>query len=148
MNSWTVGKNLRRHHYQIYHAFFSNLTGETAGREDYKYAQRVFKKYCKTMGDYHDLYLLTDVLLLASVVESYRKVAMKHYKLDPVYYYSLPGFSWDAALLTTKVELELLEDQEMYNIIDEGLRGGVSMITTRFAEAYNKYMTDYKKGPT
>ncbi|OXA47874.1 hypothetical protein Fcan01_16837 [Folsomia candida] len=128
--------------------FFSNLTGETVGREDYKYAQRVFKKYCKTMGDYHDLYLLTDVLLLASVVESYRKVAMKHYKLDPVYYYSLPGFSWDAALLTTKVELELLEDQEMYNIIDEGLRGGVSMITTRFAEAYNKYMTDYKKVAT
>jgi hypothetical protein len=128
--------------------FYSTLRGATVKEQDHKYGKKVFKKYCKTMGDYHDLYLLTDVLLLASVFESYRKVAMKHYRLDPVYYYSLPGFSWDAALLATKVDLELITDQEIYNCIEGGIRGGVSMITTRYAEAYNKYMDDYKSGKT
>ena len=60
---------------------------------------------CQTIGDYHDIYLMTDVLLLADVFENFRRTAMATYKLDPAWYYTLPGYSWDALLKSTEVSL-------------------------------------------
>ena len=57
------------------------------------------------MGDYHDLYLKTDILLLADVFETYRKTCLKVYGLDPAHYYTSPGLSWDALLKHSDVEL-------------------------------------------
>ena len=57
------------------------------------------------LGDYHDLYLKTDVLSLADVFETFRDTSMKHYGLDPAHYYSAPGMSWDALMKLTKVLL-------------------------------------------
>jgi hypothetical protein len=87
------------------------------------------------MRDYHDLYLKTDVLLLADVFEKFRSVCLRTYGLDPIHYYSLPGLSWDAALKTSKIELELITDISMYQLVERGVRGGVSMISHRYAEA-------------
>ena len=92
------------------------------------------------MRGYHDLYLESDVLLLADVFENFRNVCLKNYKLDPAWYYTSPGIAWDAALKMTGVELELLTDPDMLLMIEKGVRGGISMISKRHGKANNKYM--------
>jgi len=87
------------------------------------------------LRDYHNLYLLTDVLILADVFESFRTVCMEHYSLDPAHYYTAPGMAWQAALKKTKVELELIKDNEQYLFVENGIRGGVAMISTRHEKA-------------
>ena len=74
----------------------------------------------KTVGDYHDLYLLTDVLLLADCFENFRKTCLLFYGLDPAHYFTAPGLSWDAALKMTKVKLELLTDVDMHLMVEKG----------------------------
>ena len=95
------------------------------------------------MRDFHDLYMKSDVLLLADVFENFRNVCMKYYGLDQVYYYTTPSLAWDAMLKMTKVKLELLTDHDMH-LIEKGIRDGVSMISTRHAKANNPYMTNYE----
>ena len=124
-------------------AFYSLLNDEGISDEDYEHAQNVWKEFrMKSMRDYHDLYLKTDVLLLADVFEEFRNVCLDNYKLDPTWYYTSPGLAWDAMLKLTNVELELLTDPEMYLMVEKGIRGGVSIISTRYAKANNTYMED------
>ena len=82
------------------------------------------------------------VLILADVFESFRKVCLDNYKLDQAWYYTSPGLSWDAMLKLKKMELELLTDPNMYLMIEKGIRGGVSMISTRYSKAKNPFMGD------
>ena len=89
------------------------------------------------------LYLLTDVLLLADVITAFRESCLEYYKLDPVYYYTLPNFSWDAMLKMTGIEFELLTDIDMYTMIERGIRGGISVASKKYAKANNPYLTDY-----
>ena len=96
----------------------------------------------ETMRGYHDLYLKTDVLLLAGVFEEFRNVCLQHYKLDPAWYYTTPALAWDACLKESKVKLELLHDQNMLLLVEKGIRGGVSMISTRYGRANDKYMKE------
>ena len=125
-------------------AFYSKLTATSISEESYQHAKTVWKAFnCKNLGDYHDLYLRNDVTLLADVFETYRNACMKTYKLDPAHYYTSPGLSWDALLKKTQVELELITDYDMYLFIEKGLRGGISMVSKRFAKANNKYLQDY-----
>ena len=95
------------------------------------------------MKDYHDLYLKTDVLLLADVMENFRKVSRANYGLNPLWYYTAPGLAWDALLRITGVELELISDPDMYLFIERGIRGGISTNIKRHAIANNKYMAKY-----
>ena len=74
----------------------------------------------QTMGDYHDLYLKTDVLLLADVFENFRKKCLEYYGLDPAHYYTAPGLSWESSLKITKVNLELLDDIKMHLMVEKG----------------------------
>ena len=125
-------------------AFYSMLYDEHITDDDYKHAQTVWKKLqVRNMGDYHDVYLLTDVLLLADVFENFRETCLKYYKLDPAHYYTAPGLSWDACLRKSKVNLELLTDIDMYLMIEKGIRGGISTISNRYSVANNTYMSSY-----
>ena len=96
----------------------------------------------KHFQDYHDLYLKSDVLLLADVFENFRKTCLKHYELDPCHYYTAPGLAWDACLKETKRDLELLKDYDMLMMFEKGIRGGITHISKRYAEANNKYMKE------
>ena len=89
-------------------AFYSKLTGEDITEEDYQHAQTVWKEFnIESMKDYHNLYNLSDVLLLGDVFENFRNICMTHYGLDMAWYFSAPGLAWDAALTITKIKLEL-----------------------------------------
>ncbi len=125
-------------------AFYNDLTDEHITDEEYAYAQSVFTSYCKTLGDYHDLYLLTDALLLGTVFQYFRKVTISHYRLDPLHYYSLSQYSLDAALLMSDARLEMLTDLDMYTFFEASLRGGISSIVTREAFAKNKHLNNCK----
>ena len=89
----------------------------------------------ETLRDYHDLYLKSDVLLLADFFEKFRKMCMDHYGLEPCHYFSAPGFSWDASLKVSGVRLELLDNEEMFSFIEHAIRGGISQISLRRATA-------------
>ena len=124
--------------------FYSILNNEHISDEQYKHAQNVWDTFnLKTMGDYHDLYLKSDVLLLADVFENFRKTCIQYYKLDPCHYFTSPGLSWDAMLKMTDIKLELMADIDMFQFIEKGMRGGTSYIANRYGEANNKYMKNY-----
>ena len=124
--------------------FFSSLSGKGITDEEYAHAQKVWETFgCRTLGDYHDLYVTTDVVLLADVFENFRKVCQGKYGLDPAHYYSAPGLSWDALLKKTGVELELLTDLDMHLFVERGMRGGISMVGKRYAKANNPLVEDY-----
>ena len=96
-------------------------------------------------GEYHDLYVQSDKLLLADVYENFRNMCFDIYGLDPVYFLSAPGLAWQACLKKTEVKLELLTYYDMILVIEKGIRGGICQATHRHAEANNKYMKNYDK---
>ena len=119
--------------------FYSNLHMEDISDIDYSHANNVFKVFkVENLGDYHDLYLQSDTLLLADVFNNFRDI--KEYKLDPAHVLSLPGL---ACLKKTNIELELLTDYDMLLMIEEGIRGGICHSIHRYAKANNKYMKNY-----
>ena len=127
-------------------AFYSKLYDEEISDKDYEHANNVWKTFnCQTLQDYHDLYLKTDVLLLADVFENFRKTCLKHYKLDPYHYYTAPSLAWDACLKETKEKLQLLKDYDMLMMFERGIRGGISHISKRYACANNKYMETFEE---
>ena len=127
--------------------FYSVLSESRISEEEYEHALKVWDKFNITsMGEYHDLYLKTDVLLLTDVFEAFRNTAIKNYKLDPCNgYFTLPNYAWNAMLLKTGVVLDQLTDIDMYLFCEQGIRGGTSMISHRYAKANNKYMESYDR---
>ena len=121
--------------------FYSKLNDCEVSDGNFDHAQRIWKEFeVKNLGEYHDLYLKSDVLLLAGVFEEFRNVCLENYSLDPAWYYTSPGLSWDALLKHSRVSLELLTDPDMLLLFEKGIRGGISMIPNRFGKANNKYM--------
>lgn len=124
--------------------FYNSLIEEHISESDYHHACILFKSFnMRNLKDYHNLYVKTDTLLLADVFEKFRRLCLSNYKIDPCHVYTAPGLAWQACLKMTKVELELLTDPTMHLFIEKGIRGGVSMISNRYAKANNKLAGDY-----
>ena len=87
--------------------FYNKLSDSSCSNSDYAHAVNVWDAFgCETMGDYHDVYLQLDVLLLADFFEKFRRTCLEFYKLDPLHYYTTPGLAWDAALRMSRVDLD------------------------------------------
>ena len=90
----------------------------------------------KNLGEYHDLYLKTDVILLADVFENYRTLCLTNYEVDSTHVLTSPGLSWQACLKKLDAPLQLLTDVDMLLFFE---KGGVSVISQRYAESNNPY---------
>ena len=124
--------------------FYSNLNMEDIDYIDYRHGNNVFKEFrLENLGDYHDLYVQSDTLLLADVFNNFRDMCIKEYELDPAHFLSLPGLAWQACLKKTNIELELLTDYDMLLMAEEGVRGGICHSIHQYAKANNKYMKNY-----
>ena len=122
-------------------AFYSKLNMSGVGNEDYEHANRVWKGFgLKHLGEYHDLYLKMNIILLANVFEAFRKVCLKNYGLDPAHFYTAPGLASKACLKKTRIHLELLLDPDMLLMFERGIRGGITQSVKRWAKANNPYM--------
>ncbi|XP_050524605.1 uncharacterized protein LOC126896145 [Daktulosphaira vitifoliae] len=141
MNSW---EKLEERSLPPIEEFYSSLTEKHILPEDYAHAQNVWQRFNhQTLKDYVIWYNELDVHLLCDVFEAFRDLCLSTYGLDPCFYYTAPGLSFDAMLKITKVELELLTDYDMLLFIENGIRGGITQAVKRYAKANNKFTTGY-----
>jgi hypothetical protein len=133
--------------------FYSKLNDCHCDEKDYERAKLVWNEFkCETLLDYHTIYLMSDVLLLADIFEAFRLTCLNIYGLDPAYYFTAPSLSWDAFLKHKtdeykaegkgNFEIELLTDIDMVQLFENSIRGGLSQISKRYAKANNKYMPE------
>ena len=142
--TWILSRDLKRQNYHLEKTFTVTVNNTDISEDDYQHAQEVWNAFkFQNLGQYHDLYLKTDALLLADVFENFRETCLNYYRLDPCHYMTSPGLAWDAMLKMTKINLELISDTDMQHFIEKGLRGGISYIAHRHGKANNKYMKDY-----
>ncbi len=126
--------------------FYDDLIEENISDDKYNHALNVWKSLnIKTFKEYHDIYMMTDTLLLADIFNEFIEVCLNNYKVDPAYYLSSPGMSLDAYLKFSNVEIELIneDNSNMFLFFEKQIRGGVSTIFKRHSKANNKYMKDY-----
>ena len=122
-------------------SFYSSLSKSGVSKTDYKHALKVWREFgINNMGEYHNLYLKTDVILLANVFEAFRNVCLNNYGLDLAHFYMAPGMAWEACLKKTGIRLELLFDPDMLLMFERGIRGGIMQSVHRWAVANNPYM--------
>ena len=127
-------------------AFYSKLNLEDITDKDYEHAQKVWEVFgIKNFGEYHDLYVQCDTLLLADVFENFRDKCIEIYGLDPAHFLSTPGLAWQACLKKTGVKLELLTDIDMLLMVQDGNRGGICQAIYRYAKANSKYINNCDK---
>ena len=124
-------------------AFHSSLNMSDISKCDYEHAQKVWRAFSlKNLGEYHNFYLKTDVILLANMFEAFRGTCLEYYQLDPVHFYTLPGLAFQACLKKTGIKLELLTDLDMLLMFEHRIRGGITQAVHRYTKANNKYMGD------
>lgn len=124
--------------------FYDKLNEEAITEADYERAKEVWKLFhCRDLGEYSDIYLKSDVLLLCDVFQNFRRICLEKYNLDPAHYYTAPGLAWDAMMKLTGARLELLTDKDMIDMLGKGIRGGISQCCERNHIANNKFLETY-----
>ena len=113
-------------------AFFSKLSDSPCSDTEYAHATQVWTVYLKC-----------DVQLLTDYIEKFHATCLAHYSLDAVHYYTVPGLAWYAALRMSHLSLELITDVDMYHFLENSIRGGVAMITTRYGRANSPTLPAY-----
>ena len=138
MDSWDRLKETTLPHAS---SFYSKLNMSGVSDQDYEHACKVWRDFrIRNLGEYHDLYLQTEVILLANVFESFRRICLDNYGLDPAHFYTAPGLAWKACLKKTGIRLDLLLDPDMLLIFKREIRGGITQSVHRWAAANNPYM--------
>ena len=122
-------------------AFFNKLGGVECSKADYAHAQQVYADFqFESLKDYIQLYLLSDICLLADVFQMFRNNSLNEYQLDPAYFVSAPQLAWNALLKHSNQSIPLITDPEMYRLIQPNIRGGICHASVRYARANNKLM--------
>ena len=132
---YIVGISLKRRHYHLKKHSIASSVYKISLIKTMTMLQQVWDLITPegdhiTLGDYHDVYLVTDVLLLADVFDTFRGMCLKNYRLDPAHFYTAPGLAWQAALKYTGVKPELLTDYDMLLMFEKGIRGGITSTST------------------
>ena len=118
--------------------FYSNLNMSGVSDSDYEHTCSIWREFkIRNIGEYHDLYLRTDVVLLANVFKSFKLVCLENYGLNPSHFYMAPGLAWKACLKKIGIRLELLLDPDMLLMFERGIRGGITQSIHRWAAANN-----------
>ena len=126
--------------------FYNSLNMEGITNVDYRHAKRVFTNFTsKNIGDYYDLYVQGDTLLLADVFEYFRNKCIETNGLDPPHFLSAPGLAQQACLKKAEVKLEILTDINMLLMVEKGIRGGLSQTIHIYAKANDKKIKIYNK---
>ena len=121
--------------------FYRNLYSEDISDKDYKHAQKVWDVFqIKYLGEYHDLYVQSDTLLLSDIFENFRNMCLKIYEFVSVFFAFALGLAWKICLKKTEVKLEVIKNYNMILMIEKGIKGGICQATHRYAKANNKYM--------
>ena len=125
-------------------AFYNELNLEDITDRDYEHVKKVWEVFeINNLGEYHDLYVQCDILLLPDAFEKFRDTCIEIYGPDPSYFLSAPGLAWQACLKNPNVNSELLTDIDMILVIEAGIRGGMCQSTHRYAKENNAYMKNY-----
>ena len=141
MNSW---KKFSKDRLPPIEEFYSRLNMLGISNDDYAHAKKVWEEFgLKNLGEYHDLYLRMDVILLSNVFKKFREVCIENYGLDHSHFYTAPGLVWQACLKKTEITLDLIRDVDMLLMFERGIRGGITQVVKRYARANNRYMKDY-----
>ena len=124
--------------------FYSQLYEECITDNQHTRAKVIWDNFnIKTLGEYHDICLMTDVYLLTDVFKNFRDMCMNYYGLDPAHYITLPNYSWSAFLSLTGIKLQQIHNKDMYEMIENGLRGGMTQCSHKKVEAQNTYVLNY-----
>ena len=106
--------------------------------------KKVYKELKRdNLGEYHDLYVQSDTLLLIDVFENFRNICIEIYELDPAYFLAVPGLAWEACLKKTEIELEFLTDIDTLLMVEKGIRAGICHAIHRYTKANNIYKENY-----
>ena len=124
--------------------FYNDLKDEPLSEEDYDRAQQIWTHFdIQNLRQFHDHYLLSDVLLLIDVFQHFRHTTFDAHRLDCLHFFTLPSLAWNAALKHTEAEIDLITDPDMYLMIENSMRGGIAVISKRHARANNPYVEGY-----
>ena len=126
--------------------FYSELYLEDITDKDYTHAQEVFREFkLKNLGDYHDLYVQSDKLLLADIFENFKSKCIEIYELAPAHFLSAPVLTWQACFKNTGVRLGLLNNIYMSLMVEKVIQSGICHAIHRYAKRNDKYMKNYDK---
>ena len=124
-------------------AFYSSLNMEDITDVQNRHAKTVLKYFNnKNLGDYHDLYVQSDILFLADYL---RILCIEIYEPDPAHFLSAAGLGWKACLKKTELKLEFLTNVDVLSTVKKGIRGGMCHAIHKYAKANNKCMKNYNK---
>ena len=122
MNIWMIGNNVMEHHY-LKKIFYSHLNMDDITGADYAQSKRVFKDFeMKNLGEYNDLYVQSDTLLLVDLLENFRNMSLEIYEVDSGKFLSAPGLPWQAALKNTEAKLDLIGDIDVLLMVEKGIK--------------------------
>ena len=128
-----------------YSKWYSRLKQSNILQSEYKHAVSIYKEFgFKNLKEYLLLYNEIDTLLLTDILNNFRCEIFKDFKIESANYISCPSLSWDLHLKSSKNEISLLSDINMYIDFEKGIRGGISSVLgDRYVIANNKYMKNY-----
>lgn len=127
-------------------AFYNRLSNKEISSNDYERIEMMWSHFnCRNLGEFQDICLTIDVLLLSVVFENFREMSIHEFELDPPHFFSSPGLTWTATLKYTGIEMDLLDDIDMVLLLEDGIRGGISSAMKRYCKANNPSIDGYDR---